>query len=177
MLTEKQFNIEWRTIAPNLKHFILRLTNNKREDAEDFLQDTYINAYTNFEKYDEKKSFKTWIFNIARNRFIDDYRKKKNRRDISATITDEELEYRVTTSARNHGADCFVLEDYADAVKKLDPRFRIPFELFESGFRYEEIAEMCKLPIGTVKNRIFNAKKEMQKNLQEYCLMPREEVA
>ncbi|NBW35402.1 MAG: hypothetical protein EBR30_10370 [Cytophagia bacterium] len=61
--------------------------------------------------------------------------------------------------------------EYKDAWKKIDAvkdELLIPFKMHTSGYKYNEIAEHLNIPIGTVKNRIFHARKEIQKQLEGY---------
>ncbi len=53
-------------------------------------------------------------------------------------------------------------------VNKIKDELLTPFKMYTSGYKYHEIAEHLHLPIGTVKNRIFNARKEIQRNLHGY---------
>ena len=54
------------------------------------------------------------------------------------------------------------------SMNTVKDEFMIPFKMHTTGYKYHEIAEHLQLPIGTVKNRIFQARKEIQKKLQGY---------
>jgi DNA-directed RNA polymerase specialized sigma24 family protein len=62
----------------------------------------------------------------------------------------------------------FEYDDILKNVSELRQELLVPFEMHTSGYKYHEIAENLELPIGTVKNRIFNARKEIQKKLTGY---------
>ncbi len=61
-----------------------------------------------------------------------------------------------------------MLTDINNAIDDLNEEFRQPFMMYFTGFKYLEIAEMLSIPIGTVKNRIHIARKELKERLQVY---------
>ena len=75
-MTQIEFTHKMLSIDNQLKGFALSLTSN-RYDAEDLMQDTYFRALKSSDKYVEYNNFKSWMFTIMKNTFINDYRKKK----------------------------------------------------------------------------------------------------
>jgi RNA polymerase sigma-70 factor (ECF subfamily) len=57
--------------------------------------------------------------------------------------------------------------DLHDALKALDMKYRVPFILFYKGFKYKEIAKRLELPLGTVKSRIYFARKLLMEDLRD----------
>jgi RNA polymerase sigma factor (sigma-70 family) len=175
LLTEKQFMAVWEKTELSLQNFIFRLSLNKREDAKDLLQEVFILCFKNRNKFNSEKScFKTWTYSIAKNLFIDEYRKKKIRININGSdnnllSNDDEMPVKDPTSY-NMGHENLIENDVQSVFSKLDPKFLTPFLMMVEGFKYDDIAKELKLPVGTVKNRIFRAKKELQGYLKSYNL-------
>jgi RNA polymerase sigma-70 factor (ECF subfamily) len=63
----------------------------------------------------------------------------------------------------------FTIQDINQAISKLDETYSTPFMLHFKGFKYHEIAEKLEIPIGTVKNRIHLARKELKDSLKQYA--------
>ncbi len=68
----------------------------------------------------------------------------------------------------NRPQESFEFDEIWNNVNRLKDELLIPFKMYSSGYKYHEIAEHLDIPIGTVKNRIFHARKEIQKRLQGY---------
>jgi RNA polymerase sigma-70 factor (ECF subfamily) len=69
----------------------------------------------------------------------------------------------------NEAVNSFINEDIQLALSKIDSMYRIPFMMYFEGFKYHEIAEELDLPIGTVKNRIFMARRDLKNHLHMYA--------
>jgi RNA polymerase sigma-70 factor (ECF subfamily) len=69
----------------------------------------------------------------------------------------------------NNAVNSFISEDIQSALAKIDSMYRVPFMLYFEGFKYHEIAEELDLPIGTVKNRIFMARRDLKNYLHMYA--------
>ncbi len=145
----------------------------EREMAIDFAQDVFLKVYSSLASYRPAYKFSTWLFKIASNHLIDHWRKKK----ISAISLDEEYddgESRMSLQVRDPGpsvARTYELTEIRarieNALEKISPALRELFVLRHvNEFSYEEIAEIKGLPVGTVKNKVFQAK-EMVRNLLE----------
>ncbi len=157
-MTQVEFNHKLMSINNQLKGFALSLTAN-RHDAEDLMQDTYLRALRSSDKYEEYNNFKSWMFTIMKNTFINYYRKKKrqgNRLNEIISSGDTLFYYRQDTESiiERHEID--------QMIDKLDFKFRHPLIMFRDGFKYEEIADQMNLKIGTVKSRIFMARKKLK---------------
>lgn len=152
----------------------LRMTRN-RDDAEDLVQDAYLRAYRYFHQYRPGSNFRAWIFKILRNRFINQYRRK--RRD-PATVGFDSVAYALdgsegepviaaaSTPGRTRHEDRMSrkLEDALAALPE-GPRTALVLAYVE-GFRYHEIAEIMGWPIGTVMSRIYRARKKLRDLLE-----------
>ncbi len=151
----------------NLLNFAFMLTSN-REDAYDLLQDTTLKALDNQDKYADNTNFKGWVFTIMRNIFINNYRRASR----AATIVDTtENLYHLNLSQDSGFAapeGSFSAQEITDAINSFSDEYRVPFSMHVAGYKYNEIAEKMNLPLGTVKSRIFFARKKLQERFADY---------
>lgn len=154
-------------IQKNMLTFAYTLTSN-RDDAYDLLQDTTLKVLDNQEKYVDNVNFKGWVFTIMRNIFINHYRKTV--RQATVVDTTEDL-YHLNLSQESG----FETPEGSVAVKEINALinsfsddFRIPFSMHLAGYKYTEIASHTGLPLGTVKSRIFFARKRLQEKIRNY---------
>lgn len=154
------------SFLPQLKPYAIKLTRNI-DDSEDLLQETVLKALSNADKFREGTNLKAWLFTIMKNIFINDYRKKVKRGTLIDTTEDQ---YFINSgiTATNTGETNMVTDSILKAIKKLSVEYRVPFMLHYNGYKYHEIAERMNLPLGTVKSRIFFARKELREVLQAY---------
>ncbi len=133
------------------------------EDAGDAAQETLVKVLRNLDRYDPERSFSTWVFGIARNTCIDEHRRRKRRAwdepgDIADTASSP-----LHDAARSQRAE--LLEQ---ALAELPPMYREILVLYHFEHRkYTEIAEILDLPLGTVMNRIFRARKKLRTLYEE----------
>ncbi len=149
-------------ITSSLRAFSLKLTGNM-DDAEDLYQDTALRIMTNAEKYKSGTNFKAWAVTIMRNIFINNYRKKVRRNLI---IDQTPNNYYINSGNRtvaNDGESVVTFNELQELVDKLPDDFRVPFLMAYQGYKYDEIAEQLGSPLGTIKSRIFFARKKLQK--------------
>jgi RNA polymerase sigma-70 factor (ECF subfamily) len=154
-------------LQANLLNFAYMLTSNK-DDAYDLLQDTTLKALDNEDKYAENTNFKGWVFTIMRNIFINNYR----RAGRAATVVDTTSSLYHLNLSQDSGLDSpegtYGAGEITDAINSFPDEYRIPFAMHVAGYKYNEIAEHMKLPLGTVKSRIFFARKRLQENFADY---------
>jgi RNA polymerase sigma factor (sigma-70 family) len=139
------------------------------DDAKDLVQETMLKALTNREKFKTGTNIKAWLYTIMRNTFINNYNKIVKR--SSNVDSSEYLQYLNTDDSfvtYNKGVSSFVKSDIDDAIQHLNEEHRTPFMMYYVGYKYLEIAEKLKIPIGTVKNRIHIARKELKSALSIY---------
>lgn len=101
-----------------------------------------------------------------RNTFINNYR--RTRRAKTSRDTTRELYYLNVEDVHtfNRPQDTYEFKEIWKNVNGIQEYLLIPFKMHTTGYKYTEIAEHLKIPVGTVKNRIFHARKEIQKRLQ-----------
>jgi RNA polymerase sigma-70 factor (ECF subfamily) len=151
----------------NMMNFALTLTSN-REEAKDLLQETTLRALDNKEKYYENVNFKGWVFTIMHNIFVNNYRRVVR----SQTMIDQTENLYHLNMPQDSGFDspegAYTVAEIVKVINSFSDEYRLPFSMHVSGFKYEEIAQQLGLPIGTVKSRIFFARKRLQELLADY---------
>jgi len=148
-----------------LRPFAFNLTQS-REETEDLIQDTFYRALANQEKFSEGTNIKGWLFTIMRNIFINNYHKKQRGSTILDGSENQYLLNNNSKTERNGSEGLFLAEAIEKAMEGVSEDFRDPFMMHFNGFHYDEIAEKFGLPLGTVKSRIFFARKVLQANLK-----------
>lgn len=154
-------------LQDNLLNFAYMLTSN-REDAYDLLQDTTLKALDNETKYVKNTNFKGWVFTIMRNIFINNYRRVAR----AVTVVDQTENLYHLNLSQDSGFDtpegAFGAMEITSYINQLPDEYRIPFSMHVAGYRYTDVAEEMGLPIGTVKSRIFFARKKLQQRFADY---------
>jgi len=139
------------------------------EDAKDLIQVTLMKAWANKERFNPGTNLKAWLYTIMKNTFVSDYHKKKRRKTY---VDYTENNYYIDSNAMERNgreADATVnLDEIYTAIEELPEAYKTPFKSFLEGFKYEEISDSLDLPLGTVKNRIFLARKELKEKLANY---------
>jgi RNA polymerase sigma factor (sigma-70 family) len=166
-MTTLEFNNLVYTASKSLKYPALKFTHNQA-DANDLIQDTVLKALKNKTKFKQGTNIKAWLYIIMKNTFISNYHKVEKRNNLVDPIDDD---YQLTspgTIAYNEGSTNIAMDEINKAINDLEKVFREPFMMHFSGFKYEEIAEKLRIPMGTVKNRIHVARKTLMVALKDY---------
>lgn len=167
-MTALEFNYTLKEMSGSLKPFALKLTRDV-EDANDLIQETMLKAYNNREKFAAGTNLKAWLYTIMKNTFITNYQRMV-RRNTFIDTTDNLHYINSTESTIQNGAySSFAMGDIEEALDKVDEVYKNPFMMYFRGFKYHEIAEKLQIPIGTVKNRIHIARKELKAKLVPYA--------
>lgn len=165
-MTQAEFNNLVVQSTPTLKPFAINLTRDI-EAADDLLQETVYRALVNHDKFSDGTNLKAWLFTIMKNIFINNYRRMMKRNTIIDT-TDNMFFLNSTASVtKNQAVSDFVMADLQSAIASLSDEFKVPFIMHYEGYKYHEIADHLKLPLGTVKSRIFFARKELKAFLKK----------
>jgi len=154
---------------------VYNLTSN-REDASDLTQDAFIKAFRSINTFKGRSSFFTWIYRIAVNASLSHLKKNRLRRFFSLDEMDESASSSelLANLAEKHGTEKSTLlhelqEKLNEALQKLSPKHRTVVVLFEiEGLSHQEIAEITKTSVGTVRSRLHYAKQQLQANLSGY---------
>jgi RNA polymerase sigma-70 factor (ECF subfamily) len=147
-------------------------------DAEDLTQDVFLKLYRNLASFDtEKGSFQTWITTLARNLLVDHFRRTRMDRasdsldasltsdEDGATLGDRLADQRPTQEAHASGLE--LKARIQQALAQLSPELReaVVFRDLED-MDYKEIAQVLRIPEGTVKSRISRGRGELARLLQ-----------
>ena len=145
-------------------NYVYRITH-RYEEAHDLTQEIFVKVYLALDRYDPKYQFSTWLFRIAQNSAIDAIRKKSIAEVPIARGSDDEDGNREREFADDGISPYRALKNKQlssaidTAVGKLPPDYRELIQLRHfAELSYEEIASMKKLPLGTVKNKLFRAR-------------------
>jgi RNA polymerase sigma-70 factor (ECF subfamily) len=169
-----EFNNHLNRLSNILLTFAYNLTKNS-DDAQDLYQETAYRALTNQDKFRDGTNFKAWIFTIMKNIFINDYRKKA-KSNVIVDETDNLYYINLGGTIGNLAESGMMMEELEFMVESIDSSIRIPFVMHYQGFKYQEIADHLELPLGTVKSRIFFARKELKELIaQRYNIVAYEE--
>ncbi|MDR0431383.1 MAG: sigma-70 family RNA polymerase sigma factor [Tannerellaceae bacterium] len=166
-MTTLQFQQKLMSLQDNMMNFALMLTAN-REDAKDLLQDTTLKVLGNQDKFVDNVNFKGWVLTVMRNIFINDYHKTVR----TQTVIDQDVDVYNVDVLNDSGFDSpdgsYQIKEITNAINSLGEDLRIPFSMYLSGYKYNEIADKLGMPLGTVKSRIFFARQELQKQLKDF---------
>lgn len=160
-------------------NYLYRMTGNA-EDAEDLTQEVFVRMYSHIHTFRAEASLSTWLFRIAGNLCVDAFRRKKKERGVvsslDAPLYNDEEDGGATRDVPDIKAAPEILfsrkelgGQIEEALAKLPAKLRSAVVLHDiEGLSYEEIAEVEKIPLGTVKSRIFNARVALRSALRPY---------
>lgn len=169
------FNDEFLPHINSMYNFGYRLTLD-RDDAKDLVQDTYLKAFRFIESFQKGTNAKAWLFRILKNSFINDYRKKAkepSKVDYQAVETyynSEDVDRQITPDLRVESLQDMIGDEISNALNSLDVDFRTVIILCDlEGFKYEEMAKILDIPIGTVRSRLHRARNLLKEKLSQYA--------
>ena len=173
---ERIFRLEMQEHYPVIYNFLLRMTANA-PDAADLTQETFLRAYTKLDQYESGTNARAWLFRLAKNLFINDYRKKTRRGE-------QELDERVAYNRRDEGhalagfSDLRIAgamdQDFSDEIVRAMALLKdnqraviIMVDLYD--FSEKEIAKVMGLNLNTVKSTIRRARLALIKRLTGFA--------
>ena len=166
-MTAMEFSKELISLNDNMERFARCLTYNA-EEAKDLLQDTYLKALSYRDKIVEFTNLKAWAFTIMKNTFINNYRKSVREKTAFENSETTFLLNNLAESQLSVPESEIIYKEINNEIDALADEFKIPFRMHTEGYKYHEIAESCNLKIGTVKSRIFFARKKLMETLSDY---------
>ncbi len=151
----------------------LRLTGNAA-DADDLVQETMLKAYRAWHQYEQGTNAKGWLLTILRHAFINEYRRRTRHPetvDLDAIEPFAVFEDLQEEDPQGRFFDQIVDDEVLRAIDELPEQFREAIVLSDvEGMSYEEVARILSVPIGTVKSRLFRARRLLQAKLYEYAV-------
>jgi RNA polymerase sigma-70 factor (ECF subfamily) len=172
---QKVFNQEFMPHINSMYNFAYRLTLDG-DDAKDLLQDTYLKAFRFIDSFQQGTNAKAWLFRILKNSFINDYRKKSKEpskvdyQEVETFYNSEDVDRQITPDLRVEALQDMIGDEISIALNSLDVDFRTVIILCDlEGFKYEEMAKILDIPIGTVRSRLHRARNLLKEKLSEYA--------
>ena len=169
------FNQEFMPHINSMYNFAYRLTLDA-DDAKDLLQDTYLKAFRFIDSFQQGTNAKAWLFRILKNSFINDYRKKSKEpskvdyQEVETFYNSEDVDRQITPDLRVEALQDMIGDEISVALNSLDVDFRTVIILCDlEGFKYEEMAKILDIPIGTVRSRLHRARNLLKDKLSEYA--------
>ena len=169
------FDNEFLPHINSMYNFGYRLTLD-RDDAKDLVQDTYFKAFRFIESFQRGTNAKAWLFRILKNSFINDYRKKIKEpnkvdyQEVESYYNSEDVDRQITPDLRVDALKDMIGDEISNALNALDVDFRTVIILCDlEGFKYEEMAKILDIPIGTVRSRLHRARQLLKEKLSEYA--------
>lgn len=153
-------------LQSNMLNFAFLLTSN-RDDANDLVQDTMLKVLDNRDKYTDNVNFKGWVLTVMRNIFINGYRKASR----TTVLIDRSEDLYLLNLPQDAGdaspEGAMAIKEINAVVNSFDEEYRVPFSMHLAGYKYQEIADRIGLPLGTIKSRIFFARKTLRQRLRD----------
>lgn len=163
----KSFRDELVGMQNELQRFAYKLTSD-RDNADDLVQETSMKALENEAKYIPYSNFKGWMYTIMRNLFINNYRKVVREQ----TYVDQTANLYYLSLSQGNGFEtvdsAHDLREMRRIVNQLPKEYSTAFFMHVAGFKYREIADKLKVPMGTIKSRIFSTRQKLQSDLKDF---------
>jgi RNA polymerase sigma-70 factor (ECF subfamily) len=138
------------------------------EEAEDLTQDIFFKLYNSIDKYDFERNFTAWLLTLARNYLIDQYRKTKWEKKTRDAFDERLLQADSRSSPEENVLTQETKKIVWESFNHLSSEIRMAVILRDiQGKKYEEIAEIMDLPLGTVKSRVNRGRLQLAKVLKE----------
>lgn len=150
-----------------MMRFALKLTMNT-DDAKDLYQDTILKALRNKDKYRDDINFIGWILTVMRNVFLNNCQRLSRRNSFEERVDFSQTTHPIYAYDYNSPDKVYNMNEIMLEINQLDDNSRIPLFMYLAGYKYKEISEQTRTPIGTIKSRIFFARKGLQNSLKEF---------
>jgi len=165
-LSRKQFERKIPDLYPRLHRSMVAFAADSNIDVDDILQETFLKAYKKIDQFDRQSSLYTWLYSIARNITIDEFRSRKRKPDRSHTPSDE---FDIADDESEHNEYGHQeINELRYAISELPEILRdvVVMKTLE-GLSYDEISEVTGINTETLKNRMFRAKKQLAESLSK----------
>ncbi|MCA6074236.1 sigma-70 family RNA polymerase sigma factor [Fulvivirga sedimenti] len=169
------FDHEFLPHIDSMYNFAYRLTFDE-DDAKDLVQDTYLKAFRFIHSFEQGTNAKAWLFRILKNSFINDFRKKSKEpakvdyQEVETYYNSDDVDRAITTDLRVDTVQDMLGDEISNALNALDVDFRTVIILCDlEGFKYDEMAKILDIPIGTVRSRLHRARNLLKDKLSDYA--------
>ena len=164
-MTVIEFQYKLISLQEPLMRFAFSLTADEN-DAKDLVQETFLKALKYCDSFVQETNFKGWICTIMRNTYINEYRRLSRYRMFSDHSKSEQDRNEILASGSEDPTSIYRSKELEHIINSLHDDLKHPFRMHQEGFRYKEIADSLSMNIGTVKSRIFEARRKMIKQLE-----------
>ncbi len=159
-MTKEEFLAELTAAKPVLMRYALYFAGNK-DEAEELLQEAIVHAYMAHSKFKQGTNFTNWMITIMKNEHLNSTEKKKK------AISYTEYMAAVKNMENNTPEQQTVVHDLQKFIEKMPSELKDVVKLRIQGMSYDEISKKLNLPITTIKNRLFDARKIIKKELKK----------
>jgi RNA polymerase sigma-70 factor (ECF subfamily) len=163
-VSNSDFNQLLTTNVDFLKPVAINLTRDA-DTAADLYQETVYRALANRDKYNVGTNIRAWLYTIMRNIFINNHRRKAKQNVIFDPSSDDSMMNRVVSKNMESAESRLEVKYIQRSIHGLPEIFRNPLVLYFEGYKYHDIADMLKEPLGTIKSRIHFARKLLKAQL------------
>jgi RNA polymerase sigma-70 factor, ECF subfamily len=162
----QQFRQELLAAIPKLRAFALSLAAHS-DYADDLVQETLMKAWNHQQSFQEGTNIKAWLFTILRNEYFSQLRKRRRE------VEDADGDYAGSVMTPGGQESQLDMADLRIALQQLPDDQREAVVLVgASGFSYQEVAEICRVPVGTVKSRVNRARTKLAAMLGNNAALP-----
>lgn len=172
---DRIFHQEFMPHVNSMHNFAYRLTLDA-DDAKDLVQDTYLKAYRFIDSFQQGTNAKAWLFRILKNSFINDYRKKSKEpskvdyQEVESYYNSDDVDRQITPDLRVEALKDMIGDEISNALNSLDVDFKTVIILADlEDFKYDEMATILDIPIGTVRSRLHRARNLLKEKLANYA--------
>jgi len=173
LVDSEKFSFIINRYQDKLARYVRRLGASNIEDAEDILQDIFLKVYLNLNDFKSDLKFSSWIYRIAHNQVISNFRKRQVRPEAhSSPIDSPGFQLLADDIALDQQSDINMRQAIINkALQQLDPKHReiLVLKFFEDK-SYQEISDILKKPAGTVASLLNRAKKSLKDHLSDKLL-------
>ncbi|KLT66714.1 sigma-70 family RNA polymerase sigma factor [Pedobacter sp. BMA] len=166
-MDQHEFSLIADRYSTSLHSNALRFTQDD-DEAKDLVQETLLKGVRFCHKFDEGTNVKAWLYVIMKNTYINSYRQAKRRQEVIQVDDEISSANLMSSASTNSGESTFVMNDIEKAMQSIPENYRIPFQRYFEGYKYEEIAVQMNIPLGTVKTHIHQARHLLKKYLNKY---------
>ena len=171
---QREFESEALVHLDALYGLALRLSGGDEPRAEDLVQEAVLKAYRAWDRFEAGTNCRAWLMTILRNTFINQFRQQKTR---PTPVEFEQVAERPSSDALYEADpegeifDRIIDDQVIAAIDELPDEFRVAVVLSDlEGLSYQEVADLMGIPVGTVKSRLFRARKRLQERLYDYAV-------
>jgi RNA polymerase sigma-70 factor (ECF subfamily) len=168
-LVQKGDEVAFEKIVAIYKHrivnFLTQLTGDYQK-AVDLAQETFMRVYFKSNRYKPVAPLSSWIYTIASNLAKTELKRERKMSTVSIDDTNSHLGDQIAAEEKNQ--ETYLIENLKKALYSLHPRYRLPIILKDiEGFSQEEIAQILKRPVGTIKARISRGRDHLKQILEK----------